>query len=77
MFLKLTRIWPPDGPDAPEEREDEVINTDKIRTVSDFGGTSLRIELDGGEVVEAEALLDDFISIVGAKSLPGPWDDQN
>lgn len=76
MFLKLTRIWPPVFTDDPEKREVEVINTDKIRSVSVFGGTRLRIELDGGKVVEAEALLDDFISIVGAKSLLGPWDGQ-
>ena len=76
MFLKLTRIWPPVFTNDPEKREVEVINTDKIRSVSVFGGTRLRIELDGGKVVEAEALLDDFISIVGAKSLLGPWDGQ-
>lgn len=76
MFLKLTRIWQPVFTDDPEKREVEVINTDKIRSVSVFGGARLRIELDGGEVVEAEALLDDFISIVGAKSLLGPWDGQ-
>lgn len=73
MFLKLKRFKTDDH----VEKEPYVINTDKIRAVSDPWDCELRIELDGGEVVEAEALLDDFISIVGAKSLPGPWDDQN
>ena len=76
MFLKLTRVWLPEEPDVYEVKEPYVINTDKIRAVSGVGDFSLRIELDGGEVVIAEATLDDFVSIVGAKNLPGPWDGQ-
>ena len=76
MFLKLTRIWPPEEPGELEVKGPYVINTDKIRTVSDEFDCELRIELDGCEVVIAEAMLDDFVSIVGAKNLPGPWDDQ-
>ena len=76
MFLKLIRVRLPDFAGDPKKREGAVINTDKIRTVSKFGDVGLRIELDGREVVYTEALLDDFISIVGAQSLPMTWDDQ-
>ena len=79
MFLKLTRIWPPEDPFdpyEPEVKESYVINTDKILAVSEEGDCELRIELVGCDVVIAEATLPDFASIVGAKSLPGPWDKQ-
>lgn len=76
MFLKLKRVWLSEEPDDYEVKEPYVINTDKIRAVSDVGDFEIRIELDGCEVVIAEATLDDFVSIVGAKNLPGPWDDQ-
>lgn len=76
MFLKLTRVWLPEEPDELEVKEPYVINTDKIRAVSADFDRELRIELDGCEVVIAEATLDDFVSIVGAKNLPGPWDGQ-
>ena len=76
MFLKLTRLWPPEDPYDPYEKGPYVINTDKILAVSVDGEYELRIELVGCDVVIAEATLDDFASIVGAKRLPGPWDDQ-
>lgn len=75
MFLKLIRIWPPES-DYGEIKEPYVINTDKIREVSEDVDGTILIELDGCDVVNVEATIDDFASIVGAKSLPGPWDDQ-
>ena len=72
MFLKLKKFKTDDH----GEKEPYVINTDRIRAVSDPWDCELRIELDWGEVVIAEATLDDFVSIVGAKNLPGPWDGQ-
>lgn len=76
MFLILKRVCA--KPHSPQDYELKpyVINTDKIRAVSDPADCELWIELDGGEVVIAEATLDDFVSIVGAKNLPGPWDNQ-